>query len=126
VAIERLSGSVREICWSGEASTCFSSTASLPISSFSFVSFSVSLVTFVASGLARLLSVGRVKLAQIARDAFLQLSTPPFHLCAREVLVPVVHGLELAAVDGGARRRQQPHLSAQFDETRTRELKNSR
>ena len=89
------------------------------ISSFSFVSFSVSLVTFAASGLRRLLPVGRVKLAQITRDALLQLGTPPFHLRPREVLVPVVHGLELAAIDGNARRREEAHLAAEFDEART-------
>ncbi len=69
--------------------------------------------------LRRLLSVGRVKLAQIARDALLQLSTPPLHLRPREVLVPVVHGFELAAIDGDARCHEKTHLSAEFDEART-------
>ena len=69
--------------------------------------------------LRRLLPVGRVKLAQIARDALLQLGTPPFHLRPCEVLVPVVHGLELAAIDGNARRREKAHLAAEFDEART-------
>src|ERR1700682_2617541 len=69
--------------------------------------------------LRRLLSVGRVKLAQIARDALLQLGTPPFHLRPREVRIPVVHGLELAAVDGNTRRHEEAHLAAEFDEART-------
>src|SRR3974377_1777774 len=67
--------------------------------------------------LARLLPVGRVKLAQIACDALLQLGTPPFHLRPCEVLVPVVHGFELAAIDGDARRREKRHLTAEPDET---------
>jgi hypothetical protein len=58
-------------------------------------------------------------LAQIARDALLQLGTPPFHLRPREVLVPVVHGLELAAIDGNARGREEAHLAAEFDEAST-------
>src|SRR6202049_3394217 len=64
----------------------------------------------------RLLSVGRIKLTQIARDALLQLGTPPFHLRSREVLVPVVHGFELAAIDGNARRRAQGPLSGEVRE----------
>jgi hypothetical protein len=39
-------------------------------------------------------------LAQIARDALLELSTPPFRLRPCEVLIQVVHCLELAAIDG--------------------------
>ena len=91
----------------------------MPISSFSFVSFSLSLVTFAASA-----SVGSCRSAvsswlKIARDALLELSAPPLHLRLREVPVPVVHGLELAAIDGDARRREQAHLTAKFDEPRT-------
>ncbi len=63
----------------------------------------------------RLLSVRRVKLAQIAGDALLQLGTPPLHLRLCEVLVPIVNGFELAP----ARRRQQTHLAAELDELRT-------
>ncbi|VIO78438.1 hypothetical protein CI41S_62790 [Bradyrhizobium ivorense] len=69
--------------------------------------------------LRRLLPVGGVELAQIARDALLELSTPPLHLRSGEVPVPVVHCLELAAIDGDARRREKPHLSAELDEART-------
>jgi hypothetical protein len=42
---------------------------------------------------------------QSRRDALLQLGMPPRHLRRREVPVPVVHCLELAAIDGNARRR---------------------
>src|SRR5262249_13886220 len=67
----------------------------------------------------RLLPVGRVKLAQVARDALLQLRTPPLHLRLCEVLVPIVHDFELAAIDGYARRREKTHLTAEFDKART-------
>ena len=69
--------------------------------------------------LRRLLPVGRIKLAQIARDTLLQLGTPPLHLRPCEVPVPVVHGLELAAIDGDARRREKAHLTTELDEART-------
>jgi hypothetical protein len=42
-----------------------------------------------------------------------------FHLRPREVFVPVVHGFELAAIDGNARRREKTHLTAKFDKART-------
>ena len=69
--------------------------------------------------LRRLLPVGRIKLAQIARNALLQLGTPPFHLRPCEVLVPVVYGLKLAAIYGDTCRREETHLAAELDETRT-------
>jgi hypothetical protein len=50
-------------------------------------------------GLGRLMAVGRVELAQIARHTLLELRPPPLHLASREVLVAIVHRLELAAVD---------------------------
>src|SRR6266700_7760691 len=65
-----------------------------------------------------LLPVGGIELAQIARDAFLKLCSATFYLRAREVLVPVVHRLELAAIDGNARFGKQTHLAAEFDEAR--------
>src|SRR4051812_19073920 len=94
VAIERLSGSVRDICWSGKASICFSQTASLLICS---QLRQLLLEPFRLRGqrFGRLLPVGGVKLAQVAGDALLQLGTPPLHLCPRQVPVPVVHGLNL-------------------------------
>jgi hypothetical protein len=58
-------------------------------------------------------------LVQIARDALLKLSAPPFHLRLCEVLVPVVHGFELAAINGNARRREKAYLAAELNEART-------
>ncbi len=68
--------------------------------------------------LRRLLPVGRVELGEIAGNALLQLRAPPLHLALREVLVAVVDRLELAAVDGHARRGEQAHLAAQLDKVR--------
>ena len=68
--------------------------------------------------LRRLLPIGRVELAQIARDALLELRPAPLHLGLREVPVAIVDRLELAAVDRDARRREQTHLAAQLDEPR--------
>src|SRR5258706_14763311 len=65
------------------------------------------------------LAIGGVELAQIARNALLDLRQTPFHLSLRVVVVARVHRLELAAVDRDARFRQQPHLAAQGDELRT-------
>src|SRR3954469_24132408 len=64
-------------------------------------------------------AVSGVELAQITRDALLQLSAPPLHLRPCEVLVPVVHGFELAAIDGDARSREKAHLTTEFDEACT-------
>ena len=57
--------------------------------------------------LGRLLPVGSVELLQIARDALLDLRHASVHLGAREVLIAVVHRLELAAVDRDAGFREQ-------------------
>ena len=64
------------------------------------------------------LPIGGVELAQIARNALLDLRQAPLHLPFREIIVARVHRLELAAVDRNARLRQQPHLPAQSDELR--------
>ena len=69
--------------------------------------------------LRRFLPIDGVKLAQIARDTFFELRPPPFHFAGREVLVAIVYGLELAAVDGDAGLRQQADLATQIDEPRT-------
>jgi len=57
-------------------------------------------------------------LAQIARNALLELCPAPLYLRAREVPVAVVHRLELAAIDGNARCRKQTHLAAELDKAR--------
>src|SRR5690349_9499276 len=70
-------------------------------------------------GLRWFLPVSGIELAQIARDALLELCPAPLHLRPRDVLVPVVHRLELAAVDGNARSCEQTHLAAELDEACT-------
>jgi hypothetical protein len=57
-------------------------------------------------------------LAQIARDALLELRSAPLNLRAPEVPIAVAHRLELAAIDGNARFREQIHLAAKLDEAR--------
>ena len=47
-------------------------------------------------------------------NALLQLGSPPLHLRPCEVPVPVVDGLELAAMDRDARRRDKAHLTAEL------------
>src|SRR5271155_3227720 len=59
--------------------------------------------------LGRLLPVGTVELVQIAGDALLNLRHPPLHLRPGEVLVSVVHRLELAAVNRNAGFREQAY-----------------
>ena len=56
---------------------------------------------------------------QIASDALLDLRHAPLHLGPREVLVAVVHRLELAAVNRDAGLRQQAYRAAQCDKLRT-------
>ena len=65
------------------------------------------------------LAIGGVELAQITRNALLDLRQAPLHLSLREVVVARIDCLELAAVDRNARFRQQTHLAAQGDELRT-------
>src|SRR5258708_7008449 len=123
VAIERQSGSVSDICLSGEASNAFSIAASRFTSSSSFASFSLSRVLVSSTVSDRLfscgsLAVGGVELAHVARHALFDLLLATPDLALREVVVTTVHGLELAAVDGNAGLRQQAHLAAQLDESR--------
>ena len=59
------------------------------------------------------------ELLKIARDALLDLRHAPLHLGAREVLVAVVHCLELAAVNRDVGLRQQAHRAAQCDKLST-------
>src|SRR5262249_22186285 len=66
-----------------------------------------------------ILSIGGVELAQIPRYTLFQLLAPPLDFRAREILVAVVHGFELAAINRNARFRQQPHPPAQLDKLRT-------
>src|SRR5262245_36468296 len=68
--------------------------------------------------LRRLLPVGRVELGEIAGDALLQLRPSALYLRTCEVPVPIVHRLELAAIDGHARLRQQAHLATELNKAR--------
>jgi len=78
------------------------------ISSFSFCD-----LLFEASGFVVRASEGSCRsalseLVQIARDALLDLRHSPLHLGAREILVPIIDRLELAAIDGNARFSEEP------------------
>src|SRR6266851_4249778 len=121
VAIERQSGSVSDICLSGEASNAFSIAASRFTSSSSFASFSLSRVLVSStvsdgSSPAAVWRSGGVQLAHVARHALFDLLLAALDLALREVVVATVHSLELAPVDGNAGLRQQAHLAAQLDE----------
>jgi len=52
---------------------------------------------------------------QIARDALLDLRHSPLHLGAREILVPIIDRLELAAVDRDASFGEEAHRAAQHN-----------
>src|SRR5262249_39711703 len=56
------------------------------------------------------------ELAQITSNALLNLRHAPLHLCPGKVLVPVVHGLELAAINRDADFRKQIQSPAKHDE----------
>ena len=56
----------------------------------------------------RLLPVDPVHLREIPAGALLQMFDPELYLAGREVPVPVVHRLELAAVDGDAAAAEDP------------------
>src|SRR5262245_42314771 len=56
---------------------------------------------------------------KIARDALLDLRQAPLHLRPREVLVPVIDRLELAAIDRNTRFTKQAHRAAQRHEAST-------
>src|ERR1700730_10069308 len=55
------------------------------------------------------------ELLQIARDALLDLRHSPLHLGAREILVPIIDRLELAAVDRDASYGEQAHRAAEHN-----------
>jgi hypothetical protein len=62
------------------------------------------------------MSVSRVELLKIAGHALLDLRPAPLHLRPRDVLVAVVHRLELAAVDRQARGLEKTQLTAECNE----------
>src|SRR3984893_13453861 len=55
------------------------------------------------------------ELLQIARDALLDLRHSPLHLGAREILVPIIDRLELAAVDRDASFDEEAHGAAEHN-----------
>src|SRR3981081_2904254 len=62
------------------------------------------------------LAIGAVELGEVAGYALVDLRQPPLHLGLREVPVPRVDGLELAAVDRNARLAEQLKAPAQHHE----------
>src|SRR5882757_6072530 len=62
------------------------------------------------------LTIGAVELREISGNALVDLRQPPLHLGLREVPVPRVDGLELAAVDRNARLAEQFKAPAQHHE----------
>src|SRR5215469_9126531 len=60
--------------------------------------------------------VHAIEFGKITCDALLQLLLSGFELMRREVLVPVVHRLELAAIDHYERLAEEPDAAAQLDE----------
>src|SRR6185312_865349 len=62
------------------------------------------------------LAIGAIKLREVAGDALVNLLQPPLHLGLREVPVPRVGGVELAAIDRNARLAEQLKAPAQHHE----------
>src|SRR5262249_46266236 len=85
------------------------------ISSFSLAIFSFRRFTLVLSASDGSCRSAVVELLQIARNALLDLRHPSIHLGAGEILVAVVHRLELAAVDRDTGFRQQIHGATERD-----------
>src|SRR6478672_2378213 len=110
VAIERESGSVKEI-WIGRGEHLLLNRLEAL-----YLFFELAELLLEPRGPGRkllrrhltgsCLAIGGVELAQIARNALLDLRQAPLHLSFREVVVARVHRLELAAVDRDARFRQ--------------------
>jgi hypothetical protein len=94
----------------------------LAISDFSFSSFSLIRSFFSVQRLRRILQIRGVELAQIPRYALFQLLAPPLNFPVSEILVAVIHCLELATIDRNARFRKQTQPPAQLDEARARLL----
>jgi len=65
------------------------------------------------------LAIRTIKLGEIASDALVDRSDPPLQAVVREVLLAVVHGLELAAVDRDARLVEKVEVAAERDEPAT-------
>ena len=66
-----------------------------------------------------LLAVGAIQLSQVTRNAFLDLRHATLHLGSGEVAIPIVNGLELAAVYRDTGIRKQANRAAQLHEPGT-------
>src|SRR6516162_7776251 len=64
----------------------------------------------------RWIAVGAIELGKVACDASFQLLLSGLELMRREILVPVVHRLELAPIDHHQRLAEQADAAAQLDE----------
>ncbi len=115
VAMDRASGSVSEICWSGAAPIVLSSVCSSCMSRFKPAIFSCSRSDLGRGG-PGLLPVSRFERGHVAGDALFDLLDPKPQLGWREALVARVHRLELAAVDRDQAVGEQVQLAAQQDE----------
>lgn len=60
------------------------------------------------------IAVGTIELGEISRDALLELLLSSLDLMGREVLVPIDHRLELAAIFGHQSLVEQPNLAAKL------------
>src|SRR6516162_698045 len=69
-------------------------------------------------GHQRRITVSAIELGQVAGNALLQLLLSGLEFMCREVLVSVVHRLELAAIDHYQRLTEQADTAAQLDELR--------
>src|SRR5712692_7994172 len=110
--MERASGSVRETCPSGASRSRCSIDLRSCICCLSLAILSLSL----GFGNVGLGSIGGVHGRQIAVDTLFDLLHARAHLATGEVAVAVVDRLELAAVDGDDRLREQVEPAAQLDE----------
>src|SRR5476649_2196737 len=101
VAIERQSGSVSDICLSGEASNASSIPASRFTSFFKLRQLFLKPRLDQQHRFRRIfscgsLAVGGVELTHVARHTLFDLLLATLDLALREVVVATVHGLELA------------------------------
>ena len=115
VAIERASGSVKEIWPSGSLRHLFADL-------FELAHLLLDRLDLLLNMLdprfrhQRRLPVRSIQFRQIARDALLQLLHPRLELAVGEVLVAIVDRFELAAIDRDDRLGEQLQIAAQDDE----------
>src|SRR6516165_2963310 len=67
-------------------------------------------------GHQRRITIGAIELGEVASNALLQLLLSGLELMWCEVLVPVVHRLELAAIDHHERLTEEANAAVQLDE----------